>query len=127
MTISTIEESEIPDNILHYTFIKCVKTADGTGDYQLVSPGHHSKMRVVSARMIAIGTMTGSMVGTIQRSSDNTVLVAAMTSGTSSDVEVVGVVQAGLTVDKNDGIKVNVSNAGTAAVVIFVVECENAK
>ncbi len=58
MTISLIEESEIPENYVVGSMTVIRSTADGVGTKTIFASGHHPKLRLVSVRYFATAYST---------------------------------------------------------------------
>lgn len=122
MTISTIEETEIPEHYGHITLIKGYKTADSTGQFQLLAAGHHPKCRITRT---SVTILDGSaQVQAVIEDGDGNDAATGLNSGTTAFVNTEGTLVAGQVFERNEAVMLNVTAAGTGIHALFVVELE---
>lgn len=124
MTISTIEESEIPEYFSVFTLIHHRKPADSVGQVVLAAPGHHPKCRIARASYNVLAYSTAADVIAIE-DGDGTD-AATVTGGAAIGVSVDFTLVAGQVFERNEAICVNLTTDGNAANAgIVTIQCES--
>ncbi len=120
MSISLIEETEIPEYFSVFTLVYCRKPADGTGQVILAAPGHHPKCRIARATVVVLAYSTTQDVIAIEDGDGND--AATVTAGTAIGVAVDFTLIAGQVFERNEAIAYNLTTDGNAANadIIFV-------
>ena len=124
MTISKLDQNELPEFLVHGACIKFYKTADGTTNITLLAAGHHPKLRITRAE-ICLYTGAVQSQQTITKGDGTTTLVSGLNSGTTAGTYVAGTPVAGAYLDRNDALLLVTSAAGTTVLSMIVVEWES--
>jgi hypothetical protein len=123
MTVSLIEESEIPEFYSHITLSKGFKTADGTSQIQMVAAGHHPKMRITRAQ---VTVFAGSVaVAAVIEDGDGNDATSSLSSGTTAFATTEATLVAGQYFDRNEAVMIKPSAAGTDIYALYIVELES--
>ncbi len=124
MTVSVVQPNEIQEYFAAPLMVfKGFKTADGTGQIQLVAAGHHPTMRVVRAGVLMLdGT---AQVQAVIEDGDGNDAVTGLDSGTTAFVLTEGTLVEGQIFNRNEAVMLNVTAAGTDAHVLFLVQFES--
>ena len=113
MTISTIEESEIPEHYSVFTLVHNRKPADAVGQVILAAAGHHPKCRIARASANVLAYSTAADVIAIEDGDGND--AATVTAGAAIGVSVDFTLIAGQVFERNEAIAVNLTTDGNAA------------
>lgn|GEM_PF-6509064 len=124
MTISKVEQNELPEYLVVGTVIKGYKTADGTGSITLLAAGHHPKIRIVRAGVTLLAG-AAQVQATITKGDGTTTLVSGLNSGTTSGVTTEGTVDASKYLDRYDSLLLVPSAAGTTVTALFWAQLES--
>lgn len=125
MAVSVIQPNEIEEYYAApLTVVKGFKTADGTGQIQLVQAGHHPNMRVVRASVTNLVAPTDQVQAKIQDGNGNDA-VTGLDSGTTAGETTEGTVIRDQVFLRNEAVMLNVTNAGTGVYALFVVQFES--
>lgn len=117
MTISTIEESELPESMVPFTVYHCRSPADSVGQVVISAAGHHPKCRLVRANYIAIVYSTAVDVLAIERGSgeDVATVSGAAVTGTPAAFTIAPAAATKNSFERNEDIAVNLTTDGNAA------------
>lgn len=125
MSISTIEESEIPEHFDVFTLVHCRKPADAVGSNTLAAPGHHPKCRIVKVESVCLAYSTAADVYDIE-DGDGNLATAASTVGAAIGVSAEATLVAGQVFERNEAIVHELTTDGNAAnAYIVFVTCES--
>lgn len=86
MSISLIEETEIPESFSLFTLVHFRKPADATGAVTLAAAGGHPKCRLVKGQSVVLAYSTAADIAALERQSGED--VATVTCGTAIGVSV---------------------------------------
>lgn len=125
MTVSVVQ----PNEILEYfaaplTVIKGFKTADGTGQIELVSAGHHPNMRVTKASVVLLSAATAQVTAVIEDGDGNDA-VTGLDSGTTQFATTEGTLKKDQVFNRNEAVMLNITAAGTGVYALFIVTFES--
>ena len=120
MTISTIEESEIPEHNSIFTVVHARKPADAVGVTQLLAPGHHPKCRLVSVKAMPLVYANAVDVFAVEDGDGND--AATISAGAGIGISTTGTLIAGQVFERNESVNVNLTTDGDAtnATLVFV-------
>jgi hypothetical protein len=117
MSISTIEESEIPEHFSIFTLVHFRKPADGTGTVILSAAGHHPKCRLVKGQSVVLAYSTAADVAALERGSgeDVATVTTGAAIGISVDFTIAPAAGTKNVFEKNEDIVFNLTTDGNAA------------
>ena len=122
MTVSLIEESEIPEYFSCPCAVKGFKTAD-TGQITLWAAGHHPKMRIVRFGCFLGASAVTSVL--VIEDGDGTDATGGLSPGTTAFVTTEGSLIAGQYFDRNEAVCLTPTTAGTTTLALVFVQCES--
>jgi hypothetical protein len=114
MSISTIEESEIPEHYSVFTLVHARDPADATGQTVLSAPGHHPKCRIADLKVVVTAYSTAVDVGAIEDGDGNdaaTFTCAAVVGSKQTAKTIIS----GQVFERNEAIVHNLTTDGNAA------------
>lgn len=116
MTISTIEENEIPESFSVFTIYHAHIAGTATGQVVISAAGHHPKCRLVRAHYVAVAYATGASVFSIERGSgeDVATLTGPAALGVSAAATIAPAAGTKNSFERNEDIAVNLTTQGSA-------------
>ena len=122
MTISTIEESEIPEHYSLFGITVHYKVAFTAGIKQIVAPGHHPKCRLVSGQVHPHAYSTAGSTYIVEDGDGNDASIVATTAVVDTTVDMSLI--AGQVFERNEAICIlsTQGNAANAASVSLLFE-----
>lgn len=126
MTSVKIDQDELPEYLVRAPIVKIIETADGVDRFELLAPGHHPKLRVTDCRIVSLDPAVSVQMQAVLELGDGTDIYTALNTGTT-DYEVVDGTRATTDniVERHEGLYLNVTAAGTAALVLLVANTES--
>lgn len=120
MTISTIEESEIPEMFGVFTVVHARKPADAVGAVQLVAAGHHPKCRIKTVVAMPLVYANAVDIFAVEDGEGND--AATISAGAGIGISTTATVISGQVFERNESINVNLTTDGDAtnATLVFV-------
>lgn len=117
MSISTIEESEIPESFSIFTLVHFRKPADAVGRVLLSAAGHHPKCRLVKGQSVVLAYNASADVAAIERGSgeDVATVTCGAAIGVSVDYTIAPAAGTKNTFERNEDIYFNLTTDGDAA------------
>lgn len=114
MSISQLEESELPEHYSVFTLVHARDPADSTGQVVLSAPGHHPKCRLADLKVVVTAYSTAVDVGAIEDGDGNDAATFTCAAVVGSKQTAKTIIQ-GQVFERNEAICVNLTTDGNAA------------
>ncbi|HWQ95927.1 MAG TPA: hypothetical protein VN368_01005 [Candidatus Methylomirabilis sp.] len=117
MSISTVEENQIPESYSLFTLVHFRKPADGTGAVTLAAAGRHPKCRLVKGQSVVLAYSTAADVAALERGSgeDVATVTCGAAIGVSADFTIAPAAGTKNVFERDEDIVFNLTTDGNAA------------
>ena len=123
MSISTVEEKEIPEYFGVFTLVRTTAPNEGAGIVEICAAGHHPKCRIIRAEVVPFVYASAADVIDVQNGDGTTLLTGDMTASATVFTKTAGVVltgEAGI-IERNEAILMDIETQGSATNVTQLV------
>jgi len=119
MTLSKVDQNELPEYLVPFSVVYMATVAGATGQVVLVAPGHHPKCRLVKAVITSEAYSTAADVYAIEDGDGND--AATGTQSATVNTPVTMTLVPGQYFDRNEAICINRTTVGNAANACFIL------
>ena len=126
MSISTVEEKEIPEHYENFgvTYVAGINSTLGATQIEVIAPGHHPKCRLVSCAVLGFAYDTSVMKCTIEDGDGNDAS-DEMNMGAVVNTRVAGTPISGQVFERNEAIVFLITGGNAANAGIITAQFES--
>lgn len=114
MSLSQVEEAEIPDHYSIFTLVHLRDPADAVGQVVLAHPGHHPKCRLVDVKAAVLAYSTAVDIFAIEDGDGNDAATVTCAATVGSKQTAKTLIE-GQVFERNEAICLNLTTDGNAA------------